>query len=229
MYLLGIDTSGKSGGVTLAEGDEHTYRELESSPIAGGTFSAQLVPTVAALLNQRQLRIHDLGGFAVASGPGSFTGLRVGLGAVKGLAETSGKPIAKISMLEALASLAETEGMVAAALDAGRSEIYLGLYFAHPAENRTTLIDESLRSQAELLEQLEKHPEATLITSDEAIANLASAKKTRTELVRRPDSALIGRLGLRKLLAGETVTVEELDANYIRRSDAEIFHKGARS
>jgi len=86
-----------------------------------------------------------------------------------------------------------------------------------------------LRSQAELLEQLEKHPEATLITSDEAIANLASATKTRTELVRRPDSALIGRLGLRKLLAGETVTVEELDANYIRRSDAEIFHKGARS
>ena len=119
--------------------------------------------------------------------------------------------------------------MVAAALDAGRSEIYLGLYFAHPAENRTTLIDESLRSQAELLEELEKHPEATLITSDEVIANLASATKTKTELVRRPDSAMIGRLGLRKLLAGETVTVEELDANYIRRSDAEIFHKGTRS
>ena len=229
MYLLGIDTTGKSGGVTLAEGDEHTYRELESSPIAGGTFSAQLVPTLAALLKQRQLGIRDLGGIAVASGPGSFTGLRVGLGAVKGLAETSGKPIAKVSLLEALASLAETEGMVAVALDAGRSEIYLGLYFAHPAENRTTLIDESLRSQAELLQELEKHPEATLITSDEAIANLASATKTKTELVRRPDSALIGRLGLRKLLAGETVTVDELDANYIRRSDAEIFHKGARS
>jgi tRNA threonylcarbamoyladenosine biosynthesis protein TsaB len=229
MYLLGIDTTGKFGGVTLAEGDEHTYRELESSPIAGGTFSAQLVPTVAALLKNRQLKIHDLGGIAVASGPGSFTGLRVGLGAVKGLAETSGKPIAKVSLLEALASLAETEGMVAAALDAGRSEIYLGLYFAHPPENRTTLIDESLRSQAELLEELEKHPEATLITSDEGVANLGSATKTKTELVRRPDSVLIGRLGLRKLLGGETVTVEELDANYIRRSDAEIFHKGVRS
>ena len=75
--------------------------------------------------------------------------------------ETSGKPIVKVSLLEALASLAEAEGMVAAALDAGRSEIYLGLYFAHPAENRTTLIHESLHSQAELLEQLEKLPEAS--------------------------------------------------------------------
>jgi len=229
MYLLGIDTSGKSGGVTLAEGDEHTYRELETSPIQGGTFSAQLVPTVAALLSKRQLHVCDLGGFAVASGPGSFTGLRVGLGAIKGLAEASGKPIATVSLLEALASMAEAEGMVATALDAGRSEVYLGLYFAHPAEARTTLIDESLRTQAELLEQLEKHPKATLITSEEAIANLASATRTKTELVRRPDSALVGRLGLRKLLAGETVAVADLDANYIRRSDAEIFHKGARS
>src|SRR6266851_5978624 len=229
MYLLGIDTSGKSGGVTLAEGDEYTYRELESSPIAGGTFSAQLVPTVAALLAKRQLRIHDLGGFAVASGPGSFTGLRVGLGAVKGLAEASGKPIATISILEALASLADVEGPVAVALDAGRSEIYFGLYFAHLAENSVTAIDESLRSQAELLEQLEKHPEAMLITCDEAIATLASATRTKIELVQRPDSALIGRLGLRKLLSGDTVAVEDLDANYIRRSDAEIFHKGART
>ena len=226
MYLLGIDTSGKSGGVTLAEGDAHTYCVLETSPIAGGTFSAQLVPTVACLLTKCNLRIHDLGGFAVASGPGSFTGLRVGLGAVKGLAEASGKPIATVSLLEALASLAEMEGTIAAALDAGRNQIYLGLYFSHPAEGNTTLIDESLRSQTELLEHLEKHPEATLITSDESIATLAPAR-TRTELVQRPDSALIGRLGLVKLLAGDTVTVEELDANYIRRSDAEIFHKGA--
>lgn len=228
MYLLGIDTSGKSGGVTLAEGDANTYRVLETSPIAGGTFSAQLVPTVASLLTKRNLRIHDLGGFAVASGPGSFTGLRVGLGALKGLAEASGKPIATVSLLEALASLAEMEGSVAAALDAGRNQIYLGLYFAHPSESSTTLIDESLRSQAELLEHLEKHPEAVLITSDESIATLAPAR-TRTELVLRPDSALIGRLGLRKLLAADTVAVEELDANYIRRSDAEIFHKGART
>lgn len=228
MYVLGIDTSGKSGGVTLAEGDEHTFRALESSAIAGGTFSAQLVPTVAALLSKRQLRIADLGGFAVTSGPGSFTGLRVGLGAVKGLAEASGKPVVIISLLEALASLSESEGTVATATDAGRNEIYFGLYFAYPAENRTALIDESLRSQAELLEQLEKHPEAALITCDEAIANLASATRTKTELVARPDSSLIGRLGLSKLLSGETVTIDSLDANYIRRSDAEIFHKGSR-
>ena len=83
MLILGIDTSGKSGGIALAEGDEQAFSVLESSPIAGGTFSAQLVPSVASLLAKHGFAANDLDGFAVASGPGSFTGLRVGLSAVK--------------------------------------------------------------------------------------------------------------------------------------------------
>src|SRR5215468_10476288 len=100
MLLIGIDTSGKSGGVTFAEGDERTFRVLGSSPIAGGTFSAQLVPTIARLLETHGAKLAEIGGFAVASGPGSFTGLRVGLSAIKGLAEILGCPIATVSLLE---------------------------------------------------------------------------------------------------------------------------------
>ena len=79
MLFLSIDTSGKSGGITLADGDAHSFRMIESAPIAGGTFSAQLVPTLAALLRKHGFAAQDLDAFVAVSGPGSFTGLRVGL------------------------------------------------------------------------------------------------------------------------------------------------------
>src|SRR5262249_28723931 len=132
MLILGIDTSGRSGGITMAEGDAQSFRTLESSSIAGGTFSAQLVPTLAALLDRHGFTAKDPGGFAVASGPGSFTGLRVGLSAVKGLAEVLGTAIATVSLLEALATISGKHGRLAAALDAGRSEIFWGVYEVSP-------------------------------------------------------------------------------------------------
>src|SRR3954462_3383601 len=128
MLILAIDTSGKSGGITLAAVSEESVQMIESAAIAGGTFSAQLIPTLSALLSKHGYAAKDLGGFAAASGPGSFTGLRVGLSAIKGLAEALNKPIAVVSVLEALAVLAPETGKVAAALDAGRSEVFLGIY-----------------------------------------------------------------------------------------------------
>src|SRR6476661_4176299 len=128
MLILAIEPSGQSGGITLAEANTGSFHVIESAAIAGGTFSAQLIPTLAALLKKHGYGVKDLGGFAAASGPGSFTGLRVGLSAIKGLAETLHKPIATVSVLEALASLADRDGKIASAIDAGRKEIFLGLY-----------------------------------------------------------------------------------------------------
>jgi tRNA A37 threonylcarbamoyladenosine modification protein TsaB len=82
-----------------------------------------------------------------------------------------------------------------------------------------------------MLEQLQSDPTLTIITCDESVARVVSAMrpggevKTEVKLVPRPDSAVIARLGLRKLLAGDTVTAEALDANYLRRSDAEIVRQ----
>src|SRR5213080_3168056 len=123
MLIAAIDTSGQSGGITLAEADAKSFRVLESAPIAGGTFSAQLIPTLAALLSKHGYSAKDLGGLAAASGPGSFTGLRVGLSAIKGLAEVLGKPIATVSMLEVVAIAGGMQGRVLAVLDAGRGEV----------------------------------------------------------------------------------------------------------
>ena len=230
MLILAIDTSGPSGGITLAEADKGSFRVVESAAIAGGTFSAQLIPTLAALLKKHAYGVKDLGGFAAASGPGSFTGLRVGLSAIKGLAETLHKPIATVSVLEALASLADRTGTIAAAMDAGRKEVFLGLYEASgESSDRTFLLQrEELLTQQDFLAMLATERPAVIITSDAAVAELASASHSAALVVTRPGSEVIARIGAEKLLAGETVSVEALDANYLRRSDAEIFFKGNR-
>ena len=133
MFLLAIDTSGKQGSIALAragkgsgEGDDVEVIGIVS--LAGGTFSAELVPQIAALLSSHGLTKNDVGAFAVASGPGSFTGLRIGLAAVKALAEVLDKPIAAVSLLEVCVFASGTQGKIMAALDAGRSEVYVGEY-----------------------------------------------------------------------------------------------------
>jgi len=228
MLLIGIDTSGKSGGVTLAEGDERSFRVIESSEIAGGRFSAQLVPTIAALLEKHRLTVQEIGGLAVASGPGSFTGLRVGLSAVKGLAEVLGTPIATVSLLEALAIASGRRSPIAAALDAGRGEIFFGLCQVAGEESVATI--ESLLSPDEFLERVSDQGIELFVTSDESVAGIVHGARPNAPIARiqRPGSDWIARIGLRKLLAGVTVSVEALDANYLRRSDAEIFSKGPR-
>ena len=98
---------------------------IESAPIAvRNFFRAVDFPRLAALLKKHGYGVGDLGGFAAASGPESFTGLRVGLSAIKGLAETLHQPIATVSVLEALASLAARDGKIAAAMDAGRKRSF---------------------------------------------------------------------------------------------------------
>jgi tRNA threonylcarbamoyladenosine biosynthesis protein TsaB len=228
MLILGIDTSGKSGGVTLAEGNQGVFSVLDSSGIEGGTFSAQLVPVIASVLARHGLSPRQVGGFAVASGPGSFTGLRVGLSAVKGLAEVLGAPIVAVSLLEALSSLSNKPGRVAAALDAGRSEVFFGLY--NVSSTSTARIEENLLPQSEFLERLNDAELDAAVTSDTALAQLASRAHVTVlpAIVERPGSETIARLGLPRLLAGETVSPEALDANYLRRSDAELFFKGLR-
>lgn len=226
MLILGFDTTGKSGGITLAEGDHQSFRVVASCPIAGGTFSAQLVPTIASLLEKHGFAAKDIGGLAVACGPGSFTGLRVGLSAVKGLAEVLGTPIATVSLLEALASFSGKPGRVVAALDAGRSEVFFGLYQISAA-GEASKISERLLGWSEFLQQLKDGNLQGAITSDAPLAQLAAAAhgKVQIRVVERPGSEIVARLGLKKLSAGQTVSVEALEANYLRSSDAELFSR----
>ena len=150
MIILGIDTSGRDGSVALARGSGERFEVLGVAPIAGGTYSAQLIPAIAALLAGASLAKSAIDLLAVASGPGSFTGLRVGLSTVKGLAEALGKPIVAVSMLEATAAASRQTASVVAALDAQRGDVYVGEYqVIHsevPSELRLHRIDEVLLS-----------------------------------------------------------------------------------
>jgi tRNA threonylcarbamoyladenosine biosynthesis protein TsaB len=225
VLVLGVDTSGKSGGVALARADGETFTLIEAAPIEGGTFSAQLIPLVSELLTKNKLKKEDIGGFAVASGPGSFTGLRVGLAAVKGLADVLGKPIAAVSVLEALALASRTDGKVVPVLDAQRGETYLGEY--EVAAGKATVLRETLLSAPALIAHLrgDSKPAHSVVTSDEAVAKLLREVGIACITVARPGAAEIARIGAAKLARGETVSVEQLDANYLRNTDAEIFAK----
>jgi tRNA threonylcarbamoyladenosine biosynthesis protein TsaB len=224
MLLLVTDTSGKNGSVALAQAGEGSnppeVQVIETAPLAGGTFSAQLVPQIAALLAKHGFKKTDIGAFIVVSGPGSFTGLRVGLAAIKGLAEILGKPIVPVSLLELIALASGNQGKVLSALDAGRGEVYAGEY--EITGDVAHVLREQLMPKSELLSA---GASSLISTPDATLAGLARGTGLKVFKIETVIVQMIAQLGWRKLRDGETVTPEQLEANYIRRTDAEIFAK----
>jgi tRNA threonylcarbamoyladenosine biosynthesis protein TsaB len=219
MLVLAADTSGKYGSIALARGNPDGSCDLiELLALEGGTFSAQLVPQIASLLSKHDFTKNDLGGFAVASGPGSFTGLRVGLAAIKALGEVLHKPIAAVSLLETIAVSSGHTGRITAALDAGRNQAYVGEY--EVSSNHAQLVSERLLGQ----EELSTLPsQGVLLSPDASLIQAASQGRIEAQLIERPGSDAVARIGWKKILAGDTIAPDALEANYIRRSDAEIF------
>ncbi len=221
MLLVAVDTSGRYGSIALARaGADGSCQAIEVVPLEGGTFSAQLIPQIAALLEKHGVSKKDIGGFAVVSGPGSFTGLRVGLAAIKALAEALNRPIAAVSQLEVLAERSSQRGRVVAALDAGRGEVYAGTYAVGSGDP----VCES--EELVPLSELRQSADARVVTPDKSVADALNGQ-VPVEIVTRPQSDATAQFGWRKILAGKTVPPGDLEANYIRRSDAEIFSKSS--
>jgi tRNA threonylcarbamoyladenosine biosynthesis protein TsaB len=220
MLILAIDTSGRHGSVALCRGDANAFETLQMSALEGGTYSARLIPAISNILQQHNYTLAALGGFAIVSGPGSFTGLRVGLATVKGLCEIAQKPLAAVSMLEALAITYGADSRnVTAVLDAGRGEVYVGDYKL--ANARATMNREYILKLAAFAEQPQEMGE--LLTPDAAVADFLRERSFLVREVAPVKADGIARIGLRKLLAGEVADHATVDVNYIRRSDAEIF------
>jgi tRNA threonylcarbamoyladenosine biosynthesis protein TsaB len=146
--------------------------------------------------------------------------LRVGLSAIKGLAEILEKPIVPVSLLEVVAVASNREGKVISVLDAGRSEIYAGEYQIQGSSVRP--LGEQLLSRDELLSMKDGSP---LCTPDTSVAEMAHPAGFSTVAIETISIEMIARVGWRKLQAGETAATESLDANYIRRTVAEIYPK----
>jgi len=219
MLILGVDTSGKNGSLALVRFEAESAHTLEIVPLEGGTFSAQLIPQISALLLKHDLAKNDIDVFAIVSGPGSFTGLRVGLAAVKALAEILQKPIASVSLLEIVARAAEMDGRVIAALDAGRDELYVGIYEC--TGHTSSAVAEELLT----LDEFRSAASASrVVTNDQKLAERLKEENINVTMIPQPRADSVARIGHEKIRKGEVVSPEALDATYVRRSDAEIMH-----
>ena len=126
MRLLAIDTTSEFASIALAEGDRVLEEVALHSPDG---FAHVMFPEIEALLARHNLKITDIEGFAAAAGPGSFTGVRVGLTAAKGLAEATGRKVVAVSNLQAIASFG-TRALRAPVIDARRGDIFGAVYDA---------------------------------------------------------------------------------------------------
>jgi tRNA threonylcarbamoyladenosine biosynthesis protein TsaB len=212
--LLAIDTCGPSGSVALGRIPGREVEVLGQIELAGRTYSATLVSAVAELLESARAKLDDLDGIIVINGPGSFTGVRVGVSAVKGLAEGRELPVVALSRLEVLS---RKSGVPSAALDAHRSEVYLRL-------ERAGSPPTEILAGSEELAAINPAPLRVAVCDDSAATTLSSAWPG-TQLVRAaaPLASDALRLGEARLLAGAMVNLALLDGHYLRRSDAEIF------
>lgn len=128
MKILALETSAKSVSCAVVE---HSAPLASAYQCTGLTHSRTLLPMVDAMLKNAELTLEDIDAFAIAAGPGSFTGLRIGIAAVKGLAWAAEKPCLGVSTLEAMAeNIAHMDGLIVGAMDARRSQVYNAIFEA---------------------------------------------------------------------------------------------------
>jgi tRNA threonylcarbamoyladenosine biosynthesis protein TsaB len=222
MLLLAIDTSGRNGSLALARGETTDKLEiLELLPLAGRMYSAQLIPQLKTGLERHQLTKADLDGFAVVVGPGSFTGLRVGLSTVKALADVLKKPIAAVSVLQAAARVTGSHGHVIVAVDAGRQLVFVGDYEINQ-DLTISSSHEVLVPVSDFLNSVEGSS-AFIATSDRVVLDGARQRGVKINEITAPEADTIARIGFEQLITGRGITADVLEPNYLRSSDAELF------
>jgi tRNA threonylcarbamoyladenosine biosynthesis protein TsaB len=212
--MLAIDTCGPTGSVALGQMVNGELHILGETTLGGQRPSETLVGYVCEMLRMAEVPLSQLGAIVAVNGPGGFTGVRVGLAAVKGLAESAQIPVVAVSRLEVLAAIAS---VASAALDAHRHEVYLRV--GGPDGQAREL----LAGAAELAGIVPPPPRISLCDEDAAL--LLGPAWPATELVRTaaPTATDALRLCVARVAAGEFVDLALLDGHYLRRSDAEIF------
>ena len=214
VLLLAIDTTSEAGSIALVD-QEGIVEEVPLAAPEG--FAHILFPAIQHLLARHTLALESLHGFASASGPGSFTGVRVGLTAVKGLAEATGRKVVAVSNLQALASCG-TRPLRAAVIDARRGEVYGAVYDSSLCAVRSEVV-------TRLLPWLASLPAGDLEFITQGVPAAAFGARGAVAEAPRVIAGAVGRIALQQFLSGNTQDAAEIDANYVRRSDAELLWK----
>jgi tRNA threonylcarbamoyladenosine biosynthesis protein TsaB len=226
MRILAVDTTTSGGSAALLE-DARLMGEVACE--SSSTHSARLLRAIDHLLRAADLDIKDIDGFAVAAGPGSFTGIRIGLSTVKSLAFASGRPVAAISTLGALAlKLVHPQvRLICPILDAKKGEIYSALFESNQG-NMVEIIPQGAYSPDALFARLPSHRviyfngSGLSVFRDRLMPYIKDRGRfpSRTAFIAHE----VGVLGLEKLKQGRGVSASHLEPIYFRRSQAEEKH-----
>lgn len=222
MYILALDTATNSGGIALSRNAEVIGQVMLKAPLR---YSEEVLPCLDFLLDGLRVNRTQVGCFAVAAGPGSFTGLRIGLATLKAFAQSLDRPAVGLSTLEALAfRFRWSRSRIVPMIDARRQQIYGACYRTGPEAGVCLEIEEQVAPPAEFLRRVP--PGDHLFVGD-------GAQQYRTTIqalhpgsrVASSDNCILPELCLlahRRHIVGETGGARRLEANYLRPSDARI-------
>lgn len=233
MRILALDSSGLVAGVAVLESENE---KKDAQTIAEytvnykKTHSQTLLPMLDEIVKMTELDLDTIDAIAIASGPGSFTGLRIGSATAKGLGLALKKPLVEVPTLEGLAyNLCGTEGLICPIMDARRGQVYTGIYVC--ADNELKVMEEQMAVPIEeLAEKLKKYNQKVTFLGDgvpafgEQLKNelLADMKiQFAPAHLNRQRAAAVGALGMNYYREGRTVTAMEHRPDYLRVSQAE--------
>jgi len=226
MKILALDTSCMMGSVAVV--DDHTIvaEQLLNIKI---THSERLIASIDTLLEAAELKLQDMDAFAVAIGPGSFTGLRIGLAAAKGFAFVTEKPIVGISSLLGLAyNVYGSREPVVAVLDARRGEYYVAAY-RFEGSNVKTLLADSVMKPEELVSYIESLNEKVVVVGDGVYSlHDRTGDRLKDQIIVpppgdiHPRASTIAHLAMERAKRDDLDDLDQLAPNYIRKSDAEL-------
>ena len=218
--LLALETSGERGSVALFDG-ARLLGELWLD--ARERHAASLLVCLDRLLREQERALAEVDQLALAIGPGSFTGLRIGLATALGLAFGTTRTLVPVPTLAALAAQTQVDVPIAAILDARRGEVYTGLYRADGSE----LVSDSCGAVSDFLARLPADGEIAFLGGGVAAhrasisARLGSRARFLPFEAGQLGAASVGRLGLRLAAAGHALAPERVELRYLRRAEAE--------
>jgi tRNA threonylcarbamoyladenosine biosynthesis protein TsaB len=227
MKILGIDTSTSCGSIGLIDGDSVIAEYLLDIPT---THSERLLSSIEYVLEQARCSIETLDGWAISLGPGSFTGLRIGVSTIKGLAFATEKPVAGVPTLDALASnVSPTPYLICPILDARKGEVYTSFYRYN---NEDTLARVSSYQAISPEALVKKIKEKTIFLGNGVLTygdHLRNVLPTLAAFVPVPLNlsygSTVARLGLERVQKNEVLDLSTFTPIYIRASEAELRWK----
>lgn len=224
MKILALETSATAASVAVCEDETLIAQSFQRT---GLTHSATLMPMLEDLLKNAALKLADIDLIAVAAGPGSFTGLRIGISAAKGLAWAAEKPCAGVSTLEAMAwQLSGTDGFVCAAMDARRRQVYNALFELRDGAPARLTPDRAI-SLEELGTELENAEKTQILVGDgahlcyNAFQKLSCPARMAPPHLRYQSAWGVARCALEQARAGRLTDAAGLKPEYHRLSQAE--------